>query len=117
MALFYTRCLQDLPKITVSDVHRLVQTTSSTRGAQEKKVSTYIYLVISTTMKVSYTTLAGWQAFYFYFYPESTHRYMLASSPCRCLNCADLLEPEVLKLSKLGAVLCTEPIMKHDIKT
>lgn len=44
----------------------------------------------------------SWLAsFFFYFYPESTHRYMLASSPCRCLNCfvfssAEILEPEVL---------------------
>ncbi|KAJ8016002.1 hypothetical protein DPEC_G00002600 [Dallia pectoralis] len=43
MALFYSRCLQDLPKITISDVHRLVQAASSApRSKREKGFKMYI---------------------------------------------------------------------------
>ncbi|CAJ0600743.1 unnamed protein product [Cylicocyclus nassatus] len=43
MAVFYTRCLQDLPKITITDVHRIVQAASSTpRSKREKGYKMYI---------------------------------------------------------------------------
>ena len=43
MALFYSRCLQDLPSISISDVHRLVQTGSSApRSKREKGFKMYL---------------------------------------------------------------------------
>ncbi|CAB1321139.1 unnamed protein product [Coregonus sp. 'balchen'] len=37
MALFYTRCLQELPKITVTDVHRLAKTSSKAPTSKLEK--------------------------------------------------------------------------------
>ncbi|KAK0131248.1 hypothetical protein N1851_034070 [Merluccius polli] len=37
MASFYTRCLQDLPKMSISDVHRLVRMGSSTPKSKREK--------------------------------------------------------------------------------
>ncbi|XP_076876591.1 uncharacterized protein LOC143525969 isoform X2 [Brachyhypopomus gauderio] len=43
VAVFYTRCLQDLPKITITHVHRIVQAASSTpRSKREKGYKMYI---------------------------------------------------------------------------
>lgn len=47
MALFYTRCLQDLPKVTITDVLRLIRTLSSAPRCKKEKgfkfyVSNYI---------------------------------------------------------------------------
>lgn len=42
-ALFYSRCLQDLPKVNISDVHRIVHAGSSApRSTREKGFKFYI---------------------------------------------------------------------------
>ncbi|CAL8293135.1 unnamed protein product [Arctogadus glacialis] len=43
MAMFFTRCLQDLPKLTISDVHRLVQKGCvAPRSKREKGYKMYL---------------------------------------------------------------------------
>ena len=43
MAMFYTRCLQDLPKLSISDVHRLVRKGCSVpRSKWEKGYKMYL---------------------------------------------------------------------------
>ena len=42
MAMFYTTCLQDLPKLTISDVHRLVRKVLTPRSKREKGHKMYL---------------------------------------------------------------------------
>ncbi len=37
MALFYTRCLQDLPRLTINDVDRLVKKSCPTPSSKREK--------------------------------------------------------------------------------
>jgi hypothetical protein len=48
MALFYSRCLQELPKMSISDVHRICRLTSKTPATKMDKgfklyASSYIF--------------------------------------------------------------------------
>lgn len=43
MALFYSRCLQDLPKLTISDITRLIgELSSAPRSKKEKGFKFYV---------------------------------------------------------------------------
>ncbi|CAB1354054.1 unnamed protein product, partial [Coregonus sp. 'balchen'] len=64
MALFYTRCLQELPKITVTDVHRLAKTSSKAPTSKLEEgfklyVSSYLFNYEGKCSQVSYQTRQG----------------------------------------------------------
>ncbi|KAL3057139.1 hypothetical protein OYC64_007597 [Pagothenia borchgrevinki] len=41
MATFYTRCLQELPKLNISDVHRICRTTKAPASKLNKGFKLY----------------------------------------------------------------------------